>query len=98
MNIITANISDLRNNLADYLALVAEGKAVVSVRNAKGGKEVARIVTPISPSPKDDKIKKRMAELEKIAGFARGYSDKNRKMFKKMDRDYVKKLRAGIVE
>lgn len=98
MNLITANISDLRNNLSDYLALVAEGKAVVSVRNAKGGREVARIVTPVSSALKDDEIEKRIAELEKIAGFAAGYSNESRKRFKKMDRDYIKKLRKGIIE
>lgn len=98
MNIITANISDLRNNLSDYLSLVAEGKAVVSVRNAKGGKEVARIVSPVSPKTKDEEIEKRIAELKKIAGFAAGYPNKNRKLLEKMGKDYTKKLRKGIIE
>lgn len=98
MNIITANISDLRSNLSGYLALVAEGKAVVSVRNAKGGKEVARIVMPSLKETKDDLIDKRIKELEKLAGFAAGYPNKNRARLRKMDLDYVKKLRKGIVE
>lgn len=98
MNIITANISDLRNNLSDYLSLVAEGKAVVSVRNAKGGKEVARIISPVSPKTKDEEIEKRIAELKKIAGFAAGYPNENRKRLRRMEIEYTKKLREGKIE
>lgn len=98
MNLITVDITNLRNKLSDYLALVGLGKAIISVKNAKSGKEVARIIMPPVGETTDDLINKRIEELKKIAGFARGYSDKNRKMFRKMDRDYVKKLRNGIVE
>ena len=98
MNIITANISDLRSNLSNYLALVAEGKAVVSVRNAKGGKEVARIVLPTPSVSEDDEIEARVKKLEKLAGFAADYPNTNRKLLRKIDLEYVKKLKRGIIE
>ena len=98
MNIITVDISSLREKLSDYLTLVGLGKAVVSVRNAKSGKEVARIISPVSPTTRDEEIEKRITELKKIAGFAAGYPNKIRKLLRRMDIEYVKKLKKGIVE
>ena len=98
MDIITVDITSLREKLSDYLALAGLGKTEISVRNAKNGEEVARIVSPTPPVSKDDEIEKRIKELEKLAGFASGYSNESRKKFKKMDRDYIKKMRKGIIE
>lgn len=98
MNVITVDISSLREKLSDYLSLVGLGKTEVSVKNAKNGKEVARIVMPLAKEKKDALIEKRIKELEKLAGFAAGYSNESRRKFKKMDRDYIKKLRRGIIE
>lgn len=98
MNIISVDVSSLREKLSDYLTLVMLGKAELSVRNAKNGKEVARIVKPLAKDLTESAIDKRIKELKAIAGFAAGYSNKSREKFKKMDRDYIKKLRKGIVE
>lgn len=98
MNIISVDISSLREKLSDYLDLVGLGKAEVSVRNAKSGREIARIVKPLAKEKTDDLIEKRIKELGKLAGFAAGYSNESRRKFKKMDRDYIKKLRQGIIE
>lgn len=98
MNIITVDVSSLREKLSDYLSLVGLGKAEISVRNAKNGKEVARIVMPLTKEKTDDLIEKRIKELRKIAGFAAGYPNTNRKLLRKMDLEYVRKLKRGIIE
>lgn len=98
MNLITVDITSLREKLADYLILVRLGKAEISVRNAKSKKEIARIVSPVSSVSRDNEIEKRIAELKKIAGFAAGYPNNNRKLLRKMDLEYVKKLKKRIIE
>jgi len=98
MNVIIVDISSLREKLADYLTLVMLGKAELSVRNAKNGKEVARIVKPLTKDLTERIIDKRIEELKAIAGFAAGYSNKNREKLEKMGRNYTKKLLKGIVE
>lgn len=98
MNIISVDISSLREKLSDYLSLVGLGKAEISVRNAKSGKEVARIVMPADDKTTDELIDKRIEELKKIAGFARGYPNRNREKLEKMGKDYTNKLLKGIIE
>ncbi|MBM3283525.1 hypothetical protein FJY90_04725 [Candidatus Gottesmanbacteria bacterium] len=95
MNLITVDISDFRNKLSDYLTLVNLGKAIVSVRNAKSGREVVRI---IGPTVKAETLEKRTEELLELAGFAAASSNKLRKKFAKMEIDYIKKLKRNIVE
>lgn len=95
MNLISVNITSFREKLSDYLVLVGLGKAIISVRNAKSGKEVARIVSPVS---KESEVDTRIKELEKMVGFAADYPEADRIEFKKMDRDYVEKLRQRIIE
>jgi len=95
MDLITVDISDFRNKLSDYLTLVNLRKAIVAVRNAKSGKEVARI---ISPTFDEEGIKTRIAELTKLAGFAANYSSSTRKKFAKMEKDYIRKLKREIVK
>ncbi len=98
MNIITVDISSLREKLSDYLNLVGLGRAEISIRNAKNGKEVARIVKPLTKDLTESAIDKRIKELKAIAGFAADYPNKNREKLEKMGRDYTKKLLKGIIE
>ena len=98
MNLITVDITSLREKLSDYLSLVQLGKAEISVRNAKSGKEVARIVMSSDDKTTDEMIDKRIEELKKIAGFASEYPNKNREKLERMGRDYTKKLLKGIIE
>lgn len=95
MNLITTDISNFRNNLSDFLTLVSLGKSVVSVKNAKSGKEVVRIVSPFE---KEEAIAKREKELLGMAGYASGIKDVNRKKFKLMDKNYILKLKKGVIE
>jgi len=93
MDLITVDISDFRNKLSDYLTLVNLGKAVISVKNAKSGKEVVRIISPIAIG---ESVEEREAELLKLAGFAAKYPKTFRKKFEKMEVDYIKKLKKNI--
>lgn len=95
MNLITVDISNFRSKLSDYLTLVYLGKAVVSIKNAKSGKEIARMVSPATDTPT---IETRIRELSKLAGFASGRETSGRKKFDRMETDYTKKLKQGIVE
>lgn len=95
MNLITTDISNFRNNLSDFLTLVSLGKSVVSVKNAKSGKEVVRIVSPFE---KEEAVGKREKELLELAGYASGTGDINRKKLKLMDKKYVSRLKKGIIE
>ena len=95
MNLINVDISGFRNKLSDYLTLVNLGKAIVSVKNAKSGKEVARIISPIL---KAETVERRSRELIDIAGFAAPFPDKTRKVLAGMETDYINKLKKGIVE
>lgn len=95
MNLLTVSISEFRNKLSDYLTLVNLGKTVVSLKNAKSGKEVARIV---NVAEEKDAIERRVAELFGLAGFAAKFSHKARKKFAKMEKDYIRKLKKGIIE
>ncbi|MCL5675754.1 MAG: hypothetical protein M1120_01355 [Patescibacteria group bacterium] len=95
MNYLTVDIADFRNRLSDYLTLVNLGEAVISVRNGKSGKEIVKIISPVSSA---GAISRRTEELKGLAGFAAGYSTISRKKFEEMDRNYTKKLRKGIVK
>ncbi len=95
MNLITVDISEFRKKLSDYLTLVNVGKAIVSIRNAKSGKEIVRIVSPTSEK---ETIEKRLKELMELAGFAADLPKTNRKKFVKMEKDYINKLRKDIIE
>lgn len=92
MEVITVDISSFRNRLSDYLTLVNLGKAVVSVKNAKSGKEIVRVTSPIGDT---GTIEKRIRELREMAGFASGSSFALRKKFLKMNLNYIKKLKKG---
>lgn len=95
MNLITVDISSFRNRLSDYLTLVNLGKAVVSVKNAKSGREIVRVV---SPTMEAGAIEKRTKELLEMAGFAADYSPLSRKKFALMNLAYIKKLKKGIIK
>lgn len=95
MDLITVDIANFRKKLSDYLTLVNLGKAVVSVRNAKNGKEVGRLISPFEGK---EIIDRRTSELLKLAGFAAGYSSVARKKLAKMEKAYIKKLKKGLVE
>lgn len=95
MNYIAVDIADFRNNLADYLALVNLGETVISVKNGKSGKEIAKITGSVTP---DEEIEKRVKELEKLAGFAAGTSLDLRRKFDRMEKEYIEKLKKGIIE
>lgn len=90
MNLITVDISSFRNKLSDYLTLVNLGKAVVSVKNAKSGREIARVV---SPTTEAGAIEKRTKELLEMAGFAAGSPSLSRKKFALMGLNYIKRLK-----
>lgn len=95
MDLITVDISEFRNRLSDYLTLVNLRKATVNIRNAKSGKEVVRIISPIVDKAS---IEIRKAELFKLAGFASNYPLIKRKKFTKMGIDYIKKLKRNKTE
>ena len=95
MNYLTVDVADFRNRLSDYLTLVNLGETVISVRNGKSGREIAKIISPVSSV---GVISKRIEELKELAGFAAGYSPLSRKKFDEMDKNYIKKLRKGIVK
>lgn len=95
MNLITVSISEFRNKLSDYLTLVNLGKAVVSLKNAKSGKEIARLV---NVTEERGTIEKRVLELFQLAGFAAKYPLKARKKFTKMEKDYINKLKTGKIK
>ncbi|PIU03750.1 hypothetical protein COT44_01595 [Candidatus Shapirobacteria bacterium CG08_land_8_20_14_0_20_39_18] len=98
MNLITVNITSLREKLSDYLILVMSGRVELSVRNAKNGNEVARIVGPLTKDLTKSLIDCRIEELKKIAGFASEYPNKNREKLEKMGRNDTKKLLKGTIE
>lgn len=93
MNIISVSISDFRNKLSDYLTLVSLGKGVVSLTNAKSGKEIARLV---GIKERGETVEKRMTQLYSLAGFAAKYTDANRKRFAKMEKTYIKSLKKSL--
>lgn len=95
MNYLTVDVGEFRNRLSDYLTLVNLGEAVVSVRNGKNGREIARIISPVFPT---GVINKRIEELKELAGFAIGSSAVSRKKFDSMEKDYLKKLAKGIID
>lgn len=95
MNYLTVDVAEFRNKLSDYLALVNLGEAVISVRNGKSGKEIAKIVGPVVPAAA---INKRIEELKGLAGFAIDFSLASRKRFNSMEKDYLEKLKKGIVD
>lgn len=94
MNLITVDIAGFRGRLSDYITLVSMGKAIVSVVNGKSKKEVARLVSSVTST---ENINARIAELEKLAGFAAKEPRESRAAFKRMSLAEIRRLRAGKI-
>lgn len=91
---ILVNISDFRENLADYLAMVKLAKRTVVIKSGKSKKEIGRL-----EPPKTVYWNKERKFIKSLYGsWKRLPKDRLRKKIEKIERDYLKKLAKGNIK